>query len=163
MIYQLTTQLGSPAILLRIKTWEPPAHQGCYLVPGPGGSQSLPWYVDCSFCEVPPLRGKEGLRVQWGQLWKAREEGNLQLRLARTAAGKSWKLIPANSLWLLSRGRCLRGTEGRLRWEWGGFWAVPPTQASAQPGARARGGQRTWKETGHTRVPSQSQETKPKT
>lgn len=28
MIYQLTTQLGSPAILLRIKTWKPPDRQG---------------------------------------------------------------------------------------------------------------------------------------
>ena len=28
MTYQLTTQLGSPAILLRIKTWEPPDRQG---------------------------------------------------------------------------------------------------------------------------------------
>lgn len=28
MIYQLTTQLGSPAILLRIKTREPPGRQG---------------------------------------------------------------------------------------------------------------------------------------
>ena len=162
MIYQLTTQLGSPAVLLRIKTWEPPARQGSVtwsrvLV----GHNPCPDMLTAPFVRFPHSGARRGF---------VSSEDNSERQERRGTCNSAWPgpLQERAGNWFLPtpcvsfpRGRCLHGTGGRLRW--GGFWAVPATQASAQPGARAQGRAEHPEGNRAHAGPPQSQETKPKT
>lgn len=108
MIYQLTTQLGSPAILLRIKTWKPPDRQGSVTqswVTAGRNPYTVFWPVllwGSPLQSNVPCQGKEGLRVWRGQLWKAREKESWQLQLGQALRQGYWEPLSKElEIWFL--------------------------------------------------------------
>ena len=155
MIYQLTTQLGSPAVLLRIKTWEPPARQGSVTWSRVlGGCNPCPDMLTAPFVRFPHSGARRGFvssednceRQERRGTCSSAGPGPLQER-----AGNWFLPTPCVSF---PRGRCLHGTGGRLRGGGvGSEWCPQPRRVlSPGPGLRG-GGQSTRKETGHTWAP----------